>query len=93
MDIIKDGVEHGFNAFCLVRILVAVQKVMYIEPMGKVPIDPEQPLYAVRMERNAFDFPQRVCPLHCPKPVGSVLCPPCNIATRLPVVMVMNPPD
>ena len=26
----QDGVEHGFNAFCLVRILVAVQKVMDI---------------------------------------------------------------
>ena len=62
-------------------------------PMGKVPIDPEQALYAVRMERNVFNFPQRVCPLHCPKPVGSLICPPCDIGTRHPVVMVMDPPD
>ena len=45
------------------------------------------------MERNAFDFPQRVRPLKCPKAVGSIRCPPCDIGTRLAVVMVMDPPD
>ena len=61
--------------------------------MGEVPIDPEQALYAVRMDKNALDFPRRVCPLHRPRPVGSLMCPPCDIGTRLPVVMVMDPPD
>ena len=61
--------------------------------MGEVPIDPEQALYAVRMERNVFNFPQRVCPLHRPKPVGSLICPLCDIGMRLPVVMVKDPPD
>ena len=61
--------------------------------MGNVPKDPEQALYAVEMVRNAFDFTQSVCPLQCPKPVGSLICPPCDIGTRLPIVMVMYPPD
>ena len=30
MDVLQDGVEHGFNAFCSIRVLMAVQKVVYV---------------------------------------------------------------
>ena len=30
MGVLQDGIEHGFNAFCSIRILVAVQKVVYV---------------------------------------------------------------
>ena len=28
--VLQDGGEHGFDAFCSIRILVAVQKVVYV---------------------------------------------------------------
>ena len=56
-------------------------------------MDPVQTLYAVMMERNLLDLPRSVCPLQRPRPVGSVMCSPCDIGTRVPVVIVMLPPD
>ena len=61
-------------------------------PLGKESTDPEQALNAVKMERNAFDFPLRVYVLQHPKPVGSIICHLCDIGTRLPVVMVRDLP-
>lgn len=63
--------------------------------MGEFPIDPEQTLYAVMMERKELDFPCKVCPLQRPSPVGSMMWPPCDIAgaRKPPVVMVIDLPD
>ena len=62
-------------------------------PTGEDPMEPLQTRYAVMMERNLLDLPRSVCPLHRPRPVGSVMGSPCDIGTSVPVVMVMLPPD
>lgn len=62
-------------------------------PIGEEAMDPLHTRYPVIAVNILFCLPRRVWLLHLPKPVGSSCVSPYTIGTKLPVVIVMVPPD